>query len=339
MALAGSLQFSPLSGICRNREPDKYFKYVAGRGNRHLQATALSSCASRQDLWSCGISANVNRPICSLPHRCNVLRCHSFLFFGQNVTIPTVKTATVALTRSRDALQGSTLVTKLGPAIGIIIFALWGLRPLLRMSRNLLLRKTDSSWKKSTTNYVMTSYLQPILLWTGAMLICRGLDPVAMPTEASQLVKKRLLTFVKSLSTVLAFAYCLSSAIQQAQKYFMETNDPTDTKNMGFQFAGKAVYTAVWVAAVSLFMELLGFSTQKWLTAGGLGTVLLTLAGREIFTNFLSSAMIHATRPFVVNDWIQTKIEGCEVSGHVEVCLLIDPKFVGCQMSTISDPG
>ncbi|KAK4393958.1 Mechanosensitive ion channel protein 2, chloroplastic [Sesamum angolense] len=87
---------------------------------------------------------------------------------------------------------------------------------------------------------------------------------------------------------------------------------------MGFQFAGRAVYSAVWVAAVSLFMELLGFSTQKWLTAGGLGTVLLTLAGREIFTNFLSSAMIHATRPFVVNEWIQTKIEGYEVSGTVE---------------------
>lgn len=51
---------------------------------------------------------------------------------------------------------------------------------------------------------------------------------------------------------------------------------------MGFSFAGKAVYSAVWVAAVSLFMELLGFSTQRWLTAGGLGTVLLTLAGREV---------------------------------------------------------
>ena len=56
---------------------------------------------------------------------------------------------------------------------------------------------------------------------------------------------------------------------------------------MGFDFAGKAVYTAVWIAALSLFMELLGFSTQKWLTAGGLGTVLLTLAGREV--NLLSS--------------------------------------------------
>jgi len=31
--------------------------------------------------------------------------------------------------------------------------------------------------------------------------------------------------------------------------------------------------------------------------------------------------MIHATRPFIVNEWIQTKIEGYEVSGTVEVCI------------------
>lgn len=52
---------------------------------------------------------------------------------------------------------------------------------------------------------------------------------------------------------------------------------------MGFQFAGKAVYSAVWIAAFSLFMELLGFSTQKWVTAGGFGTLMLTLAGREVW--------------------------------------------------------
>jgi len=31
--------------------------------------------------------------------------------------------------------------------------------------------------------------------------------------------------------------------------------------------------------------------------------------------------MIHATRPFVLNEWIQAKIEGYEVSGTVEVGL------------------
>ncbi|KAH9604845.1 hypothetical protein KSS87_004786 [Heliosperma pusillum] len=318
MAISGSLQLSPSLGFCGNQERFKHFKYVTGRGNRHCLATKLSSCTSRQDLWSHRLSTCLHTPPSSFPYTSSLLRCHSFLSVGPNASIATVKSATATLVRSCNTFQGNPLVAKLVSAVGIVIFTLWGLQPLMQLSRKIFLQKSDSSWKKSTANYVMTSYLQPILLWTAAILICRTLDPIAMPTESSQLVKQRLLNFVKSLSTVLAFAFCLSSGIQQIQKYFTETRDPSDSRNMGFQFAGKAVYSAVWVAAVSLFMELLGFSTQKWLTAGGLGTVLLTLAGREIFTNFLSSIMIHATRPFVANEWIQTKIEGYEVSGTVE---------------------
>ncbi|KAJ6997574.1 hypothetical protein NC653_013975 [Populus alba x Populus x berolinensis] len=234
-----------------------------------------------------------------------------------SIKVPSL-TGLIPVPLSYDVFCGTTLVLKLIPAVCIIAFAAWGLDPLMCLGRAVFLHKSDSSWKKSRTYLVMTCYLQPLLLWTGAMLICRALDVVVLPSEASQAVKLRLLNFVRSLSTVVAFAYCLSSLIQQAQKFFTETNDSSDARNMGFSFAGKAVHSAVWIAAVSLFMELLGFSTQKWLTAGGLGTVLLTLAGREIFTNFLSSVMIHATRPFVLNEWIQTKIEGYEVSGTVE---------------------
>ncbi|KAE8010516.1 hypothetical protein FH972_006883 [Carpinus fangiana] len=320
MALACYLQLSPELGLCGNQRCNKQYKSVIGRGKLHLLSATLSSRVSfqRQESWSFCLLDTAYRPIHSLPSRFNAFKCCSFLRPGQPFQLPSTKTVAMALTGSYNVLEGSPLVLKLVPAVGIIIFAVWGIGPLLRQSRNVLLHKNDNSWKKSRTYYVMTSYLQPLLLWTGAALICRALDPVVLPTEASQVVKQRLLNFVRSLSTVLALAYCLSSMIQQAQKFVTETNDSSDTRNMGFQFAGKAVYSAVWVAAVSLFMELLGFSTQKWLTAGGLGTVLLTLAGREIFTNFLSSAMIHATRPFVVNEWIQTKIEGYEVSGTVE---------------------
>ncbi|KAG2696176.1 hypothetical protein I3760_07G046000 [Carya illinoinensis] len=320
MALAGSLHLSHEWGLRRNRGCSKQYKSVTGRGKLHLLSATLSSRESFQQqlCWSFCRLNSAYRPIHSLPKRCKAFKCHSFLKPGLPSQLPNIKAAAMGLTRSYNFLEGSPLVIKLVPAVGIIIFAVWGIGPLLCQSRNILLHKNDSSWKKSRTYYIMTSYLQPLLLWTGATLICRAMDPVVLPTEASQIVKQRLLNFVRSLSTVLAFAFCLSSVIQQAQKFLTETNDSSDTRNMGFQFAGKAVYSAVWVAAVSLFMELLGFSTQKWLTAGGLGTVLLTLAGREIFTNFLSSAMIHATRPFVVNEWIQTKIEGYEVSGTVE---------------------
>lgn len=263
------------------------------------------------------LSDYLRRPICSVPCRTTAIRCHSFSA-GGNVIEPAIKAATLVLAKSYSLLQQFPLVYKLVPAVTLLIFSLWGLVPIVRQGRNILLNKNDNGWKKSGAYHIMTSYVQPLLLWLGALFICRALDPIVLPTEASKIVKDRLLNFVRSLSTVLAFAYCISSLIQQTQKLFSETSDPNDTRNMGFQFAGKAVYSAVWVAAVSLFMELLGFSTQKWLTAGGLGTVLITLAGREILTNFLSSVMIHATRPFVLNEWIQTKIEGYEVSGTVE---------------------
>ncbi|XVE83063.1 hypothetical protein DITRI_Ditri16bG0056800 [Diplodiscus trichospermus] len=328
MSVSGSLQLSIDLGLCRNQGYNKKFKSLFGRRKLHLLSNTFSSRASflQQDSWRIHLFNSLYWQIHSVPYRNYAFRCHAFQVRGPIFELPGVKAASIQLTRSCNILQGSPLV--LVPAVSIIIFALWGVEPLMRQSRSLLLHKSDNSWKKSRTRYVTTSYIQPLLLWTGAILICRTLDSLVLPTEASQVVKQRLLNFVRSLSTVLAFAYCLSSMIQQMQKFFMETSETgDDTRNMGFQFAGKAIYSAVWVAAVSLFMELLGFSTQRWLTAGGLGTVLLTLAGREIFTNFLSSAMIHATRPFIVNEWIQTKIEGYEVSGTVE--------HVGCWSPTI----
>ncbi|XAR73489.1 hypothetical protein NMG60_11007475 [Bertholletia excelsa] len=318
MAVPGSLQISHELGICRNHGCNKQILCLMQSGRSQLLKTSLSSLALRQDPWITRLSRNLHRPVCSTSYKHVVFKCHSLLDPGKAFETSSMKSAAIAFTRASNVFQSSPAGLKLVSAVGIIVFALWGLAPIMRQGRNIFLHKNDSSWKKSGTHYVMTSYLQPLLLWTGATLICRVLDPVVLPSEASEIVKQRLLNFIRSLSTVLALAFCLSSAIQQAQRFFMEANDSSGPRNVGFEFAGKAVYTAVWVAAVSLFMELLGFSTQRWLTAGGLGTVLLTLAGREIFTNFLSSVMIHATRPFVVNEWIQTKIEGYEVSGTVE---------------------
>ncbi|KAK4430518.1 Mechanosensitive ion channel protein 2, chloroplastic [Sesamum alatum] len=318
MAISSSLQISLEFGICSNHGRKRRFRSSKTRGKLCSLGANLSSVSLQQYSWSTILSKRIHRRVCTIPSRNHQFKCCCFLNAGPGLDATSVKNVTLALVRSFNHLQRSPIIIKLASAMGIVIFAVWGLGPLVQQTRNIFLKKSDSSWKRSGTYHVTSSYIQPLLLWTGAIFFCKELDLMILPSEGGQIVKQRVLHFVRSLSTVLAFAHCLSSVIQQAQKFFMETNDPTDTRNMGFQFAGRAVYTAVWVAAVSLFMELLGFSTQKWITAGGLGTVLLTLAGREILTNFLSSVMIHATRPFVLNEWIQTKIQGYEVSGTVE---------------------
>ncbi|KAH0449829.1 hypothetical protein IEQ34_020521 [Dendrobium chrysotoxum] len=274
MAVGGSLQLSYELGVINNNVWSKPLKGSEMKNWHLLPGLSLSSFSSgicsiylqRQNVWSLHVSGGIYRRTNLSTYSYNCFICRSFNLASIARDIPNLKSSTLALTRSFNALLGSSTPLRLAPAIGVIVFSLWGL---------------------------------------GQVMLSEG-------------VKQRLLTFVRSSSTVLAFACCLSSLIQQAQKFFMKKNGSDEARNMGFQFAGRAVYTAVWIAAFSLFMELLGFSTQKWLTAGGLGTVLLTLAGREIFTNFLSSVMIHATRPFILNEWIQTKIQGYEVSGTVE---------------------
>ncbi|KAB2076356.1 hypothetical protein ERO13_A06G032500v2 [Gossypium hirsutum] len=318
MALVATMQLSNELKVHDSHGCSRQNIGVVEKGRLHLVRTNLSSHAMRQDAWSLHLLGSACRPIRPVYSRSNVVLCRSVLIPTGGNEVPILKSASMCLTRAFGNLHGSPIIPQLISAVAIIAFAAWGLGPLMQLGRVILFHRSNSSWKKSRTHHIMSYYLRPMLLCTGVTLICRALDPVVLPSEASQAVKQRLLHFVRSLSTVLAFSYCLSSLIQQAQKFFMEMNDSNDARNMGFDFAGKAVYTAVWVAAVSLFMELLGFSTQRWVTAGGLGTVLITLAGREIFTNFLSSVMIHATRPFVVNEWIQTKIDGYEVSGTVE---------------------
>nr|GFB63097.1 mechanosensitive ion channel protein 2, chloroplastic-like isoform X1 [Tanacetum cinerariifolium] len=79
---------------------------------------------------------------------------------------------------SYETFQGLSLVVQLIPAV--IALAAWGLRPLLHAFRILFLQKNDNSWAKSKEHQVMKSYIRPLLLWGGVVLICRVLKPVIL---------------------------------------------------------------------------------------------------------------------------------------------------------------
>ncbi|KAM0034163.1 hypothetical protein Hdeb2414_s0016g00494281 [Helianthus debilis subsp. tardiflorus] len=88
-------------------------------------------------------------------------------------------------------------------------------------------RMINHSFRLSLMEVFQTHELQ---LWGGAVLICRVLELVILPSASSQAVKQWLLNFVRSLSIVLAFTYCLSSLIQQTQKFFADKKDPSDAR-------------------------------------------------------------------------------------------------------------
>ncbi|KAG0606299.1 hypothetical protein M758_9G130100 [Ceratodon purpureus] len=242
----------------------------------------------------------------------------AFTDVAQRLVVPAVNTAPLLISRAYRNIQELPPVVQLSAAgVGLLVFASFLLAPSICLIWGLF-NKKESNWEKSQTRLVLTSYVRPLVVWGGIIMMCRALDIVELPSVASIAVKQRFIHFVRSLATVSMFALWAGSLIQQVQKYLMKRSNLKDSRSVSLPFIGNAVSTSVWVAAVCLLLELLGFSTHKWLAAGGMGTVLLTLAGREILTNFLSSMMIHATKPFVESEKIQTKIEGQEVTGTVE---------------------
>ncbi|GKC53727.1 hypothetical protein Tco_1076472, partial [Tanacetum coccineum] len=85
----------------------------------------------------------------------------------------------VKLAINVTSFHGWFLVVQLFLAVGVIAFAAWGLGPLSRAYGILFNQKNDNSWTKSKEHQVMTSYIQPLLLWGGVVLICSVLNQLS----------------------------------------------------------------------------------------------------------------------------------------------------------------
>lgn len=231
MSLGSPLNLYELSLVKRFSPPNQLLRL---KTKKSCQPKTFLGSSLRQDIWDVHVWYRIYKPIFSISYKFNVFRCQSSTLPSSEHVFPLLRNVTLALTRSCNSYLGSPLSLQIIPAIGIIAFALWFLGPLMRYLRSLFCN--DTNWKKSRTYHISTLYVQPLLLWSGTIIICSILDRVVLPSEVSQAVKIRFLNFVKSLSTVLTVAYCLSSLIQQSQKFFIETTGADDTRKVCFFF-------------------------------------------------------------------------------------------------------
>ena len=71
-----------------------------------------------------------------------------------------------------------------------------------------LVQRDDMMWEESRSHYMMSSYIRPMLLWASVIVLCRAFEPIVLDSVASQAIKQRFTNFVRSLATVLTFAFC-----------------------------------------------------------------------------------------------------------------------------------
>lgn len=97
----------------------------------------------------------------------------------------------------------------------------------------------------------------------------------------------------------------------------------------------KATRTFLFIVAVILVVQNLGYSVSSLLAGLGIGGLAVALAAQETLGNFFGSVSLVADRPFRVGDWIQV---GSKVDGDVEEIGLRSTKVRTWSKSLMSIP-
>ena len=79
---------------------------------------------------------------------------------------------------------------------------------------------------------------------------------------------------------------------------------------------GKIVRLSIFLTSVLVGMQTLGINTSGILAIGGVGTVAVGFASKDLLANFFGAFMVYWDRPFKVGEWIRSPDK--EIEGTVE---------------------
>jgi len=123
---------------------------------------------------------------------------------------------------------------------------------------------------------------------------------------------------IRNLGVIICLAWFLmrfigsiSLNIIESQEKKGDVTDPTTVDALS-----KLSRLTVFMIAILLAMQNLGFSVSGLLAAGGIGGIAVGFAAKDLLANFFGGLTIYLDRPFSVGDWIRSPDK--EIEGTVE---------------------
>ena len=164
----------------------------------------------------------------------------------------------------------------------------------------------DSQWENSFERRLVVAAKGPAEVVLLVSAVCALLEHVVGPLLALPPSSVRLLTNrVTSLALVLALGRVLFAWKDQRRteaEWQAEISGEADPAIGSVDKLLSALIVAI-TAVVSL--QSLGFDVNSLLALGGIGGLVLGLAGRDISENLLSGLMVLTTKPFAVGDIVR----------------------------------
>lgn len=123
---------------------------------------------------------------------------------------------------------------------------------------------------------------------------------------------------LRAVSVVAILAWFLVRFIRRAEQGLIEiktAKDATFDKTTVFAVA-KLLRVSVLITGALVILQTLGFSISGVLAFGGIGSIAVGFAAKDLLANFFGGLMIYLDRPFNVGDWVRSPDR--EIEGTVE---------------------
>jgi MscS family membrane protein len=111
-----------------------------------------------------------------------------------------------------------------------------------------------------------------------------------------------------------SLAWFLVLTIQQAEKSYLTAGKDIDPTTL--DAISKLARISVFITAMLMILQALGFSISGVLAFGGVGGIAIGFAAKDLLSNFFGGLFIYMDRPFAVGDWVRSPDR--EIEGTVE---------------------
>ena len=180
-----------------------------------------------------------------------------------------------------------------------------------------LLKKVDAKAKltKNLWDDAIVQSLQPPcrgLIWLVGISFAADLVAIHIGAPIEHLTRE-----IRELGLIVLLAWFLVRLIKSLEINFTSTEYQSKPMDMTTARAiGKLLRAAVFITAVLIVMQNLGYSVSGILAFGGIGGLAVGFAAKDLLANFFGGLTIYLDRPFAVGDWIRSPDK--EIEGTVE---------------------
>ncbi|MCB9524303.1 MAG: mechanosensitive ion channel family protein [Myxococcales bacterium] len=168
------------------------------------------------------------------------------------------------------------------------------------------LAKTVTSKTKTQFDDIVLEALHKPIFWTVLIWgIDQSLRSLVLPEAVNRISRN-----VATVTTLMFAAWAMSNLITALRKTYLDPRVEKSENRMDDQLVPiieKSLKVVVWVFALLIAFDNIGFDIVSLLTGLGIGGLALAMAAKDTLANVFGSVTVFADRPFQVDDVVNIK--------------------------------